>query len=44
MLYIKYSKDKNKLLEIAQEDPNFLSMDRQAAEVINTVTNSNLNP
>lgn len=42
MLYIKYSKDKNKLLEIAQEDPNFLSMDRQAAEVIHTVTNSKL--
>lgn len=42
MLYIKYSKDKNKLLEIAQEDPDFLSMDRQAAEVINTVTNSKL--
>ena len=42
MLYIKYSKDKNKLLEIAQEDPDFLSVDRQAAEVINTVTNSKL--
>ena len=42
MLYIKYSKDKNKLMEIAQEDPDFLSMDRQAAEVINTVTNSKL--
>ena len=42
MLYIKYSKDKNKLLEIAQEDPDFLSMDRQAAEVINVTTNSKL--
>ena len=42
MLYIKYSKDKAKLQEIAQEDPNFLSMDRQAAEVIHTVTNSKL--
>ena len=42
MLYIKYSKDKNKLMEKAQEDPDFLSMDRQAAEVINTVTNSKL--
>lgn len=42
MLYIKYSKDKNKLQEIAQKDPNFLSMDRQAAEVINVTTNSNL--
>ncbi len=42
MLYIKYSKDKAKLLEIAREHPNFLSMDRQAAEIINTVTNSKL--
>ena len=42
MLYIKYSKDKAKLQEIAQEDPNFLSMDRQAAEVINVTTNSRL--
>lgn len=42
MLYIKYSKDKNKLMEIAQEDPDFLSMDRQAAEVINVTTNSKL--
>lgn len=42
MLYIKYSKNKNKLLEIAQEDPDFLSMDRQAAEVINVTTNSKL--
>lgn len=42
MLYIKYSKDKNKLQEIAQKDSNFLSMDRQAAEVINATTNSNL--
>ena len=42
MLYIKYSKDKAKLQEIAQEDPDFLSMDRQAAEVINVTTNSRL--
>ena len=42
MLYIKYSKDKNKLQEIAQKNANFLSMDRQAAEVINVTTNSNL--
>lgn len=42
MLYIKYSKDKAKLQEIAQEDPNFLSMDRHAAEVINVTTNSRL--
>lgn len=42
MLYIKYSKDKAKLQEISQEDPNFLSMDRQAAEVINVTTNSRL--
>ena len=42
MLYKKYSKDKAKLHEIAQEDPDFLSMDRQAAEVINVTTNSRL--
>ena len=42
MLYIKYSKNKARLLEIARDNPDFLSMDRQAAEVINATTKSNL--
>lgn len=42
MLYIKYSKDKNKLQEVTQADPEFRSLDRQAAEVINITTNSRL--
>jgi len=42
MLYIKYSKDKTKLLEVTQTDPEFRNLDRQAAEVINVTTNSRL--
>lgn len=42
MLYIKYSKDKNKLQEVTQADKSFQSLDRQAAEVINVTTNSKL--
>lgn len=42
MLYIKYSKDKNKLQEVTQTDKSFQSLDRQAAEVINVTTNSKL--
>lgn len=42
MLYIKYSKDKIKLQEVTQTEPGFRSLDRQAAEVINVTTNSNL--
>lgn len=42
MLYIKYSKDKTKLQEVTQAYPNFRSLDRQAAEVINITTNSKL--
>lgn len=42
MLYIKYSRDKARLLEIAQSEPGFRRLDRQAAEVINLVTNSKL--
>lgn len=42
MLYIKYSKDKAKLQEVTQADPEFRSLDRQAAEVINVTTNSKL--
>jgi len=42
MLYIKYSKDKARLQEVTQEYPEFRSLDRQAAEVINVTTNSHL--
>lgn len=42
MLYIKYSKDKTKLQEVTQADPEFRRLDRQAAEVINVTTNSKL--
>ena len=42
MLYIKYSKDKKKLQEVTQTNSSFRSLDRQAAEVINAVTNSKL--
>ncbi len=42
MLYIKYSKDKNTLNKIVEEDIKFKSMERQAAEVINVVTGSKL--
>jgi urease gamma subunit len=37
-----YSKDKNKLNELLTGDEKFKSMDRNAAEVINTVTGSGL--
>lgn len=43
MLYIKYSKDKQKLQEVTQKNKNFRSLEWQAAEVINAVTNSKLN-
>jgi len=42
MLYIKYSKDKEKLDEIIERDSKFQSVERQAAEVINVVTGSRL--
>ena len=42
MLYIKYSKDKNKLQKVTQADESFQKLDRQAAEVINVTTNSKL--
>ena len=42
MLYIKYSKDKKKLDKIIEEDSNFQSVERQAADVINVVTGSKL--
>lgn len=43
MLYIKYSKDKEKLQEVIQKNQKFRSLERQAAEVIRVVTNSKLN-
>ena len=42
MLYIKYSKDKVRLQEVTQSEPNFQRLDREAAEVINVTTNSKL--
>ena len=42
LLYIKYSKDKKKLQELLATDPHFRALDRRAAVVINTVTNSKL--
>ena len=42
MLYIKYSKDKQTLDKIVQENIKFQSIERQAAEVINIVTGSRL--
>ncbi len=42
MLYIKYSKDRSMLDKIIDENPNFRSMERRAAEVINIVTGSKL--
>lgn len=38
MLFIKYSKDRTKLNEMVQNDGRFKSMDRNAAEVVRTVT------
>lgn len=42
MLYIKYSKDKQTLNKVVQEDIKFQNMERQAAELINVVTGSKL--
>ena len=42
LLYIKYSKDKKKLEELLKTDPSFKTVERKAAVVINTITNSNL--
>ena len=41
LLYIKYSKDKKKLLEITDNNPRML-LDVSAAQVINTVTNTSI--
>ncbi|MDE5937419.1 MAG: transposase, partial [Ruminococcus sp.] len=40
--YIKYSRDKNKLNAVLSEDAAFRSVSRKTADVINTVTGSNL--
>ncbi len=42
MLYIKYSRDKETLNKIVNQDRKFQSLERQAAEVINVVTGSKL--
>ena len=42
LLYIKYSKDKEKLQEVMQKNKNFRSLERQAADVIRVTTNSKL--
>lgn len=42
ILYIKYYKDKDKLQEVTQANLSFRSLDRQAAEAINVITNSKL--
>lgn len=40
--YIKYSRDKNKLSAVLNEDASFRTVSRKTADVINTVTGSNL--
>ncbi len=40
--YIKYSKDKNKLGEVLSTDDRFKSVERQAVDVINIVTSSEI--
>lgn len=42
LLYIKYSRDRKKLLEVTQKNKNFRNLERLAAEVINVTTNSKL--
>ncbi len=42
MLYIKYSRDKDRLQKTVLAEPGFRNLDRQAAEVINAATNSKL--
>ena len=42
LLYIRYSKDEEKLQELLATDPHFRALDRRAAGGINTVTNSKL--
>lgn len=40
LLFIKYSKDKNRLRKIVAADPHFLSVDRKAGQVIKILTGS----
>ena len=42
LLYVKYSKDKEKLKEMKEKDEKFHHLDRQTADVINVITNSKL--
>lgn len=42
MLYIKYSKDKEKLAALVEIDEKFKAVDRKAAEVMNIITGSEL--
>ncbi len=42
LLYIKYSKDKEKLNRLLEDDPHFRELDTKVAVVIDTVTNSKL--
>ena len=43
LLYIKYSKDKKKLMELVSSDEHYKALDKLAAEVINVTTHSALN-
>ena len=40
--YVKYSKDKEKLIEIVSTDTAFKNVSRETADMVNIVTNSNL--
>ena len=40
--YVKYSKDKNRLVQIVSEDDAYRSVSRRTADMVNIVTNSNL--
>lgn len=42
MLYMKYSKDKEKLKEVIQGDGRFQDLERQAADVISAVTGAKI--
>ena len=39
LLYIKYSKDREELSKLLEDDPRFRKLDVEAAVVIDTVTN-----
>ena len=41
MLFIKYSKDKKKLMDVVEKDERFRRMDKKAVKVIRTVTGAN---